>query len=143
MEPPEDGGGRIARHKGMASTKGAHRVLVVDDEPQICSLLKEVLSIDGHMVFIARHGGEALKAMQEGKYSLLVMDLAMPVKTGVEVLRELRDQGDDTPVLLISSHFPDEVRRACTGQKGLTLLEKPFNLGEFRRIVARHAPARC
>lgn len=127
----------------MASSKGAHRVLVVDDEPQICALLREVLSLDGHMVFTARHGGEALKALENGKYSFLIMDLTMPVKGGLETLRELRDRGHDIPVLLISSHFPDEVRLACTGQKGLMLLEKPFSLMDLRKIVARHTPARA
>ncbi|HYF01146.1 MAG TPA: response regulator [Planctomycetota bacterium] len=127
----------------MASTKGAHRVLVVDDEPQICALLREVLSLDGHMVFTARHGGEALKALGNGKYSFLIMDLTMPVKGGLETLRDLRDRGHAMPVLLMSSHFPDDVRRACTGQKGLMLLEKPFSLTELRKIVARHTPARA
>lgn len=127
----------------MASSKGAHRVLVVDDEPQICALIKEILSLDGHMVFTAAHGGEALKAMEGGKYSLLIIDLTMPVKGGLDVLRELRRQGNEIPVLLISSHFPDEVRRACAGQKGLLLLEKPFGLTDLRKAVARHFPARC
>ena len=127
----------------MASTKGVHRVLVVDDEPQICTLLKEVLSLDGHMVFTARDGGAALKALDEAKFSILIMDLMMPVKNGFEVLQELREKGNEIPVLLISSHFPEDIRRRCAGQPRLQLLEKPFSLSDFRRQVARHAPSRC
>ena len=127
----------------MASSKGAHRVLVVDDEPQICSLLREVLTIDGHIALTARNGGEALKALDDGKYSLLIMDLMMPVKSGLEVLQDLRKRGEEIPVLLISSHFPDEVRRTCAGLSRVSLLEKPFSLSELRKHVSRHATARC
>jgi DNA-binding response OmpR family regulator len=119
----------------VASTKSVHRVLVADDDAQIAALLREALSADGHVVVLAKDGGEALKALASARYSLLIVDFQMPVKSGSEVIRELRARGEQTPALLISSHLPDEVRRAFTGDDRVAFLDKPFSLADLRNTV--------
>jgi DNA-binding response OmpR family regulator len=119
----------------VASTKGVHRVLVADDDAQIAALLREALAADGHAVVLAKDGGEALKALASARYALLIVDYQMPVKSGLEVIRELRARGEQTPALLISSHLPDEVRRAFTEDDRVASLDKPFSLADLRNTV--------
>ena len=116
----------------MPSSKGTYRVLVADDEPQIANLVKQALHLDGHFVTTCGDGAEALKALSGAKYSVLVLDILMPRKTGVQALLELRGAGDDIPVVLMSSFISDEARAACAGLERVAFLQKPFGLDELR-----------
>lgn len=121
----------------MASTKGIHRVLVADDDPQIAALLREALTADGHFVVVTRDGGEALRTFETQRFSLLVVDFQMPVKSGVQVIQELRARGVAVPALLVSSHVPDEVRQALAADDRVLVLDKPFSLAELRGAVEK------
>lgn len=122
----------------MASTSGKiRRILVADDEPMLAGLVKAALEHDGCLVTVCRDGADALKARAAGSYSALILDNLMPRKTGLEVLRALREGGDDVPVVLMSSHFSDATREACAGLDRLSLLQKPFDLAELRDAVDR------
>ena len=121
----------------MASTKGMHRVLVADDDPQIAALLREALTADGHFVVVTRDGGEALKTFETQRFSLLVVDFQMPVKSGVQVIRELRERGLTVPALLVSSHVPDEVRQELAEYVRVAVIDNPFSLGELGAAVEK------
>lgn len=119
----------------MASTKGIQRVLVADDDPQIAALLREALTADGHLVVVTRDGGEALRTFETARFSLLVVDYQMPVKSGVQVIQDLRARGLGVPALLVSSHVPDEVRKELAGDDRVAVLDKPFSLVELRSAI--------
>ena len=127
----------------MASTKGIHRVLVADDDPQIAALLREALTADGHFVVVTRDGGEALRTFETARFSLLVVDYQMPVKSGVQVIQELRARGLTVPALLVSSHVPDEVRRSLAEDPRVAVLDKPFSLAELRSAVEKLTRSRA
>lgn len=116
----------------MPSSKGIYRVLVADDEPQIASLVKQTLLLDGHFVTVCHDGAEALKAVRSAKYSALILDILMPRKTGVQVLLDLRNDGDDVPVVLMSSFISDDAKAACEGLERVAFLQKPFGISELR-----------
>ena len=119
----------------MSSSKGIYRVLVADDEPQIASLIKQTLNLDGHFVTVCRDGHEALKAVRAAKYSALVLDILMPRKTGVQVLLDLRKDGDGVPVVLMSSFISDDAKHACEGLERVAFLQKPFGISDLRAAV--------
>ena len=121
----------------VSSTKGIRRVLVADDDPQIGAFVKAALQATGHYVTLCRNGADALKARANGSYSVLVLDNLMPTKTGLEVLRELREAGDDLPVVLMSSHHSDETRESCAALDRTFLLQKPFELSELHDAIER------
>jgi CheY-like chemotaxis protein len=120
-----------------SSTKGIRRVLVADDDPQIGAFVKAALQAAGHFVTLCRNGAEALKARAGGSFSVLVLDNLMPAKTGLEVLQELRDAGDELPVVLMSSHLSDETRETCAALACTSVLQKPFELSELRDAIER------
>jgi DNA-binding response OmpR family regulator len=119
----------------MPSSKGIHRVLVADDEPQIASLVKQTLLLDGHFVTVCHDGVEALKAVAAAKYSAMVLDILMPRKTGVQVLLDLRKDGDDIPVVLMSSFISDDAKSACAGLERVAFLQKPFGISDLRHAL--------
>jgi DNA-binding response OmpR family regulator len=109
------------------------RVLVVDDEERILNFLKSKLIASGYGVLTARNGLEALEQAQAQEPDLVVLDVLMPRRSGLEVLKELRTFSS-VPVIILSARGADADRI-----KGLSLgaddyLPKPFNPEE---LVAR------
>jgi len=122
----------------MASSKDILRILVADDEPQICSLIREALTQAGHYVELCRDGEEVLRRMDSGsRYGLLIIDVLMPKKTGPEVVQELRESGETIPILLMSSFLSDEVLSSCSALERIAFLQKPFSLVDLRATVER------
>ena len=109
------------------------RVLVVDDEPHVRELLREVLITLGNEVLTASNGAQALETVQTFRPDVILVDMVMPGLSGTQVLDALRRAGVAVPVVLISGH---EV--ALTAQVGFfAVLHKPFDLGRLGEIVRR------
>ncbi len=129
----------------MGSSGDILRVLVADDEVQICTLIREILTQMGHSAEMCHDGEDALRTYEGGgRFGLVILDVMMPVKTGVEVVQELRSRGESVPVLLMSSFLPNEIRSSCEGYERIAFLQKPFSLADFRATVERVTrPVRC
>lgn len=122
----------------------AGRVLVVDDDAAIRRSLERGLRLSGFTVRTAESGAEALRLLAEAAADVLVLDVSMPGRSGTEVCRGLREQGDETPVLMLSAL--DELADRVTGlQAGADdYLVKPFALEELvlrLRALLRRRPA--
>ena len=79
-----------------------NRILVVDDEKNICELLRLYLKKEGYEVIIANNGADALKRFAEYKISAVILDIMMPGMDGVDVLKEIR-KDSDTPVIMLTA----------------------------------------
>ena len=110
------------------------RLLVVDDDENLRSMLCAALRHHGFVVGAATDGVEALAALQESKQDLVVLDVMMPRIDGFEVCRRMRADGDHTPVLFLTARDAsrDKVHGLRLGADDY--LEKPFSLEE---LVAR------
>jgi len=115
-----------------------HRILVVDDEPDITALVAYHLARAGYRVSTASNGQEAIKAAREERPDVVVLDLMLPGVSGYEVLRELRRHPDtgDVGVILLTAR-----REEADRIKGLSLgaddyLTKPFSPQELTLRVA-------
>jgi two-component system, OmpR family, response regulator MprA len=113
-------------------------ILVVDDEAEIVAFITEALAEEGYAVRIARDGASALIDIQTHPPALVLLDNAMPVMTGCEVLVRLRDSGFDTlPIIMMSAGLNAEI----FVELGATdFLPKPFNLDALLSSVARYFP---
>ena len=99
----------------MAEQAGA-KLLVVDDEPNIVELLSASLRYAGFEVSSARSGRDAVDRIREVRPDLVILDVLMPGVDGLSVLRQLRGNGIDVPVLFLNAKDAHEDRIA-----GLTL----------------------
>jgi CheY-like chemotaxis protein len=115
------------------------RVLVVDDDPDILNLVQLRLRKHNHKVATAAGPVEALDVVRaKGRPDLCVLDVSMPGMTGLELLRQLRDDHDlgDTPVIFLSARVqPEDVQAGI--DMGATYLTKPFVAAALLAAVDR------
>ena len=115
----------------------AHRLLVVEDDPEMSHLVCSVLAGEGRTIDHVETGGEALAALEGGDVDLIVLDLILPDLDGRTILARLRNQGSTSslPVAVISARGGPEVRHDCY-ELGVDLfLEKPFDPEELVAAV--------
>lgn len=128
----------------MAVSKPALKCLVADDEPQIGSLVRAALEPQGYSSDVVVDGEQASRKLSQGDYDLVVSDVMMPFKTGVELLHELRARGRLTPVVLMSSYLSEEILVSCRAVEHLAFLQKPFSLSDLRHAIDRASSSvRC
>ena len=115
--------------------KRARRILVGDDDISVLSFLEKALAHDGFESLVCQDGAQVLQRAEPGAFALLLLDYRIGKPDGVEVVKTLRERGMSTPIILMSSHFPEDVARQCSRMAGVTLLEKPFSLKELRGVI--------
>jgi heavy metal response regulator len=110
------------------------KILVVEDEKKVASFIKRGLEEEGFNVDLAHDGEEGLFMAETNPYSLILMDLMLPKKDGLTVLRELRDKGISIPVLCLTAK--DTVDDVVSGFNSGSddYLTKPF---AFAELIAR------
>ncbi len=108
-----------------------NHILIAEDEPRIAALLEKGLRKYGFETTIASDGSEAIEMANAGTFNLMLLDLGLPVKDGWEVLKSLRHDGKEFPILIVSARKDDE--EIATGfQAGANdYITKPFRLGDL------------
>ena len=110
------------------------RVLVVEDEKKTASFIRKALQAEGFAVDVCGDGGDALAAARATPFDGIVMDIMLPGPDGLSVLRQLRERGDKTPVLLLSARGAVNERVEGLNAGADDYLPKPFVIAE---LVAR------
>jgi two-component system, OmpR family, response regulator len=122
------------------------RVLVVEDEVKMGSLLRRGLQEEGHAADVARTGDDALWMSAAVDYDAIVLDVMLPGRDGFEVCRELRERGVWAPVLMLTARTAVEDRISGLDAGADDYLPKPFAFGELlarlRALARRGAPER-
>lgn len=109
-----------------------NKILLVDDDRELTSLLKELLEMEGFNIIVAYDGEQALSLL-DSSIDLLLLDIMMPKKNGIDTLKELRQQ-HQTPVIMLTARG-SELDRVLGLELGADdYLSKPFN---DRELVAR------
>lgn len=104
------------------------RLLIVEDEKQICDMVAKSLYAAGYEVDTCYDGTEALEYVLAENYDLIVLDLNLPGIDGMDILRELRQSNEETKVLILSARgqIVDKVEGLDAGANDY--MEKPFHL---------------
>ena len=121
------------------------RILLVDDEPGLRRTLSDRLRKEGYAVDTAANGDLALELARKGHYDLIILDLNLPAKDGLQVCHELRREGQNVAVLMLTAR--DTIADKITGLKSGAddYMTKPFESAELlARIEAllRRTPRR-
>ena len=113
------------------------RILIVDDEPEIAELLRDILLADGHAVGMAADGESALACLAAEPFDLVLSDVMMPGMDGPTLWRELRRlKPDPFPgFVLVTGDSLRLDRVADIRETGCAVIEKPFEPGEVRKVV--------
>jgi DNA-binding response OmpR family regulator len=110
------------------------RILVVEDERRISAFVKKGLEEENYAVDVAYDGAAALDWVATVDYDLILLDVLLPYKNGIEVCRELRAQGRDVPILMLTARDAIEDRVHGLDSGADDYLVKPF---AFQELLAR------
>ena len=118
-------------------------ILIVDDEPDIRSLVQEILEDEGYNVSVAQSGERARAMVAEQTPQLVLLDIWMPDEDGVSLLKDWRESGVlDFPVVMISGHGTVETAVEATRHGAVDFIEKPLSLAKLVLTVEKALQAR-
>lgn len=114
------------------------KILLVDDNIELRTLLSEALESDHYEIILAEDGDQASDYIQDQNFDLVVLDIFLPGKNGREVLKELREKSETTPVIVITGGNDTGVYDYLKMAKDLgasKVFQKPFDLRDFLKTV--------
>ncbi len=116
------------------------RILVVDDEPDIRESLEALLTSENYQVTLASNAAEGLKRLETSTFDLVLLDLMMPDKSGMQVLEEVRARDTETPIFMITAYGSIEVAVSALKHGAQDYFPKPWDneklLVEIDRMIA-------
>lgn len=117
------------------------RILIVDDEPLMRQMLGKMLEKDEHDVICANDGIEAIRVFKEQQIDLVITDLVMPGKDGIELIFEILEEKPNMPIIAMSGNLflvSSDVNGSPADLLGIScVLNKPFTIQELRMAIAR------
>lgn len=121
------------------------KALIADDTKNIRVLLTTCLEIEGYTVLSASDGRQALELLAQEAFDLIFLDIKMPEISGTEVLKQIRDRGVTTPVVVITAFATVKNAVECTKMGAVAYLQKPFTSDKVRSVLAdmANAPETC
>ena len=126
------------RERPAGGVKG--RVLVIDDEAEIRESLETLLDLEGYEVDLAQNGGDGERRFEQRAYDLVLLDLMMPDKSGMEVLRDIRERDRHTPIFMITAYGTVEAAVQAVKLGANDYLAKPWDneklLIEIDRVIS-------
>lgn len=113
----------------------AKSILIVDDNPNMSSLLSEMLEVFDYQSERTGNGQEALAALEGGKFSMMITDMRMPNMSGLELMKEVKKRHPKLPVVLISGYSVADTEAEAAGVKPDGFLPKPFMMSDIEALL--------
>ncbi len=113
------------------------KILILDDEPIVCKRLKPSLEKQGFEVDTFTRSFEAMQAVTEAKYDIVITDLKMEGMDGMRFLQEAKKLHPDTEIIVITGFATMETAKESFKKGVFDFIAKPFNLSEIQRVVMR------
>ena len=120
----------------MRDTRTLGRILVVDDEPDLVTILTKYFSEAGYAVDAAAHGGDALIAVSHYRPDVVVLDVMMEGLNGVQVLERIRALDPAIRVIMISGSNDASLKPTAMEMGAFAFVTKPVGLGQLHQTVA-------
>ena len=111
------------------------KLLVLDDKRIIGDLFEFTLGYGGHTIKCVHSAQEALDAVQKEHFDIAFIDIVMPDKDGVAVLKELKSANANLPIVMMSGYSVLDKREEASRSGASACLNKPFEMDDVRRIV--------
>lgn len=116
------------------------RILIIDDDPQIIKLLNKFLEFMGHTIVTASNGKQGLSLLAESRFDLLITDIIMPERDGIEVLTAIKGKPDRPKIIAMTGGSPnldqEHLLKMATLMKADKVLAKPLQLSTLSEIIS-------
>lgn len=113
----------------------AGKILIVDDNPNMSSLLSEMLEVFDYESTRAGDGYEAIEIVDQQDFSLVITDMRMPRMSGLDLLQKLKDKNPKLPVVIISGYALDEEGNSVLDTLADGFLNKPFKMSDIESLL--------
>jgi two-component system response regulator HydG len=113
------------------------RVLIVDDEPDTCANLADILTDVGYEADTAHDGLAALALVRQHAYDVALLDLRMPGMDGLELYRRIREISAGTVAIIVSAYASSDTAKSVLAAGAWKILSKPVNIGSLLGLVAK------
>ena len=119
----------------------SRRILVVEDEPEVADVERNILALEGFAVDIARDGTEALERLAATRYHAIVLDAQLPGLDGYQVAARVRTLplNRNTPIVMVTASQAPDARQRGFDLGIVGFVSKPFQPGTFRALLANLA----
>jgi DNA-binding NtrC family response regulator len=114
-----------------------NKIMVVDDEPYVCQVLEEFLESKGYRVVCAYSGDEALALYSKESPDLVLLDIRMPGKDGIETLKELRAMDPEAGVFMVTGVLEEDVAKKARHEGAYEYITKPVNPFTLELLIER------
>ena len=111
------------------------KILIVDDNPNMSTLLSDILEIFDFRGFHASDGNEALDKLRDNKYDMVFTDLRMPNMDGYDLLNAIKSEHPGLPVVVVTGYSVAEAQDALLSAKADGFLNKPFKVNEIQSLL--------
>jgi DNA-binding response OmpR family regulator len=111
------------------------KVLVVDDEPEAVDLLREFLTAKGYEVLAASTGEDALRMLTQERPRLMLLDIRMPVMSGLEVLKRAREIDQEVGIIMVTAVDEESIGREALKLGAFDYIVKPLDLTYLERVL--------
>lgn len=113
------------------------RILIVDDNPNMASLLSEMLEVFDYDSTRAGDGLEAIEIIKENSFDLVITDLRMPKMSGLDLLQKIKESTPELPVVVISGYALDEEGDSLLSTLADGFLNKPFKMADIEELLKK------
>jgi len=111
------------------------RILVVDDNPEFCQNLADILETEGCEVATAYDGFKALESVKQNGFDLVFIDIKMPVMNGVETFKKMKEIAPGTPVIMMSAYAVEELIKEALQEQAFGFLKKPVDFEKLYKLI--------
>ncbi|TAN42134.1 MAG: sigma-54-dependent Fis family transcriptional regulator [Nitrospirae bacterium] len=116
-------------------------ILLVEDKESMAQMLRETLETEGYQTVIARDGAEGIKLIRERHFDLVLSDLKLPKKDGIEVLKASKAESPRTPVIVMTAFGTVETAVAAMKEGAYDFITKPFDTDHLLMLISRSLAA--
>lgn len=113
-------------------------ILIVDDNPNMASLLSEMLDVFDLSSRVTTDGETALGILEAEDFALVITDLKMPGMSGTELLSAIRGKNPDLPVIVISGYNVASADEQVVQGLASGFIQKPFRMTDIQRVIEQH-----
>lgn len=110
-------------------------ILIVDDNPNMSTLLSDILEIFDFKGFYASDGNEALEKLRKGRYDMVFTDLRMPKMGGMDLLKTIKSEHPGVPVVVVTGYPAADTRDEALSEKADGFLSKPFRVNDIQTLL--------
>lgn len=134
---PMSGIGESREAQHHSGPTDSHKILVVDDDPELQTLLRRLIRGLGYDVTIAHGGQQAMDLLEASPFEVAVVDLRLPGPDGLEVMRQIRDRQLDVDVVILTAYASVDSAVEALRHGAYDYITKPFNIDDVRATIRR------